>query len=84
MLKSLDQDSGTGLDDLPALILKTCAEELARPISLLVLRILATGIWPESWKTHWIAPLFRRAAAAGYRVGCSRGWQDKGPPLRAH
>ena len=29
---------------------------------MLVLRILVTGIWPDSWKIHWIAPLFKRAA----------------------
>ena len=61
-MNELDVDSGTGPDDLPARILKMCAAQLGRPIAILTTRIIATGVWPESWKLHWVAPLFKRAA----------------------
>ena len=62
VLKLLDPGSGTGPDELPARILKECAEELALPITILVMRILAHGKWPNIWRVHWIIPLYKRAA----------------------
>ena len=61
-MNALDTQSGTGPDELPATILKMCCEELKIAIALLTLRIIATGIWPDCWKVHWIAPLYKRAA----------------------
>ena len=43
ILKLLNATSGTGNDDLPSKILKECAEELAIPITILVIRIIAHG-----------------------------------------
>jgi hypothetical protein len=60
MLSKLREDSGTGPDLLPARILKKCFRELAKPVKLLALRILATGVWPELWLQHWIVPLYKR------------------------
>ena len=61
-LEGLRDDSGTGPDHLPARILKKCARQLAKPITILVIRILATGIWPDLWKDHWIVPLYKKGA----------------------
>ena len=60
VLSQLREDSGTGPDHLPARILKYCAKELAKPVRMLTLLILATGTWPEMWLQHWVAPLFKR------------------------
>ena len=60
VMSELNEDSGTGPDELPALILKRCADVLGKPVALLTLRTIATGEWPNYWKTHWIAPLFKR------------------------
>jgi hypothetical protein len=62
VLKLLVPGSGTRPDELPARILKECAEELALPITILVMRILAHGKWPNIWRVHWIIPLYKRAA----------------------
>ena len=62
ILKALREDSSTGPDQLAARLLRKCAAVLAVPIALLVRIILKHGIWPESWKLHWIHPLHKKAS----------------------
>ena len=62
VLSSLDENSGTGPDHLPSRILKHCRESLAYPILLLAMLILSSGEWPDDWRTHWIAPIFKKSA----------------------
>ena len=69
-LNALRVDSGTGPDSLPAKILKYCAAQLARPVAILVMKILIMGAWPDSWREHWVIPLFKKGstfAANNYR-----------------
>ena len=69
-LSALREDSGTGPDNLPARILKFCAAQLARPVAILAMRIIMTGIWPEPWRMHWVIPLFKKGStfsAENYR-----------------
>ena len=61
-LADLDEHSGTGPDLLPARILKYCAKQLAFPVLQLALLIWNSGEWPESWRVHWIAPIYKRGA----------------------
>ena len=56
----LKVSSGIGPDEVPARILRECSHELALPLTLLVIRILFLGVWPEIWKDHWIVPLHKR------------------------
>ena len=67
ILKALDEDSGTGPDLLPALILRRCADELALPITLLSRLCLNSGRWPLCWRRHWIHPLHKRKSKADPR-----------------
>ena len=62
VLSSLREDSGTGPDNLSTRILKQCAAELATPVWMLTLRILATGTWPDLWLVHWLVPLYKKKA----------------------
>ena len=41
---------------MPAPILKRCAEQLAKPLQIPLLRLLETAKWCESWCEHWIVP----------------------------
>ena len=61
-LKNLREDSATGPDLLPTRLLKTCAEELATPVTTVVQRILLEGEWPDTWREHWILPLYKKKA----------------------
>jgi len=60
VLTKLRADSGTGPDLLPARILKICAKVLARPVLLLTMCILSTGVWPDIWIQHWVTPLYKK------------------------
>ena len=51
-LAHLSDESSTGPDLVPARILKSCAEQLAKPLQILLLRLLETACWPESWREH--------------------------------
>ena len=52
-----------GADNLPARILKHCAKQLAMPIAILVMRILMMGVWPDTWRTHWVIPLYKKGSS---------------------
>ena len=70
VLKNLDEHSGTGPDRLPARILKSCASELALPVTLLARKLLVEGRWPSCWRTHWVHAIHNhksRADANNYR-----------------
>ena len=70
VLSKLREDSGTGPDLLPARILKNCATALARPVFLLTMCILSSGVWPQIWRQHWVAPLYKKKSVfqpANYR-----------------
>jgi hypothetical protein len=70
VLNSLDVDSGTWPDLLPARILKVCANVLAKPVHLLALCIISSGFWPTDWIHHWIVPLHKKKnkySPANYR-----------------
>ena len=45
-LANLSDESSTGPDLVPAHILKSCAEQLAKPLQILLLRLLETANWP--------------------------------------
>ena len=62
-LDSLREDSGTGPDTLPTKILKHCAAQLAMPVAILVMKIIMMGTWPDSWREHWIIPLFKKGSS---------------------
>ena len=64
LLAALDEHSGTGPDRLPARILKSCAAELALPVTLLARKLLAAGRWPSCWRTHWIHGIHKRKSRA--------------------
>ena len=80
VMSNLDGDSGTGPDLLPALILKKCAKVLSKPVAMLFLRIIATGNWPDSWKVHWVALLFKIVffevlALPKWKLSATIGWR---------
>ena len=61
-LANPSDDSSTGPDLVPARILISCAEQLAKPPQFLLLRLLETASWPESWREHWIVPIYKEKA----------------------
>ena len=67
LLQKLDVNSGTGPDLIPARILKTLADELALPVTLLARKLLKDGCWPACWREHWVHPIHKRKSKADAR-----------------
>ena len=64
ILKKIDVDKSTGPDQLPGRVLKACARELALPITMLAKQMLVQGVWPDCWRDHWLAPVYKKGAVA--------------------
>ena len=62
LLSHIDVNKATGPDGLPARILKELANELAIPITILCRRMLKEACWPERWREHIIAPLYKKGS----------------------
>ena len=69
-ISEIAADSACGPDGVPAVLLKSCATELAVPIALLWNESFRNGTVPEFYKQTFVSPLFKkgdRAKAANYR-----------------
>ena len=58
--RQLRVDQATGPDELPARILKNCASSLSRGATFLFRKMLSQGQWPDMWKYHRVAPLYKK------------------------
>ena len=60
VLKSLDASSAAGPDNLHPLLLRSCADSLAYPLSLIFSRSLRDHCLPAIWKTSTVIPIFKK------------------------
>ena len=60
LLQNLKTNMATGLDSIPAVLLKTGAEELAPVLTRLFQLSLDEGQTPKQWKEVWVTPTSRR------------------------
>ena len=59
-LGRLREDQATGIDGLPAKILRMCCRSLARYVTALIRMMLRGGRWPAVWKLHRVCPLYKK------------------------
>ena len=59
ILRSLDSTKATGVDGVPARILKVCADELSIPLTLIYNLSFSLGEVPLLWKKPNITPVFK-------------------------
>ena len=60
ILRNIDCNKAQGPDKIHGIILKTCANSLAWPLSILFQLIHNTGILPIEWKSANVVPVFRK------------------------
>ena len=60
ILRNIDCNKAQGPVNIHGVILKTCANSLALPLSILFQLIYNTGILPAEWKRANIVPVFKR------------------------
>jgi len=58
-LCKLKLSKATGLDEIPARVLKDAAPEIAKPIAYLINLTIFTGIIPQEWKEAKVTPIFK-------------------------
>ena len=70
LLRKLKSDKSPGPDNLHPRVLKECAAELARPLTLLFKTSMKDGTLPQAWKEANVTPIFKkgtRSDASNYR-----------------
>lgn len=63
-LKKVKRSKATGPDDLPAGMLKDCADYIAVPLRYIVNLSLKTSIVPSAWKEAKIIPIYKSGASS--------------------
>ena len=58
-LKGLKRKKSDGIDQIPACLLKDCANELAPPIACLINTILKTSKIPNGFKVGKVTPIYK-------------------------
>jgi hypothetical protein len=59
-LRGLDKTKSPGPDRITASVLKTCADVLCRPLSMLFGQSFDSGVLPSDWRTAIICPIFKK------------------------
>jgi hypothetical protein len=59
-LRGLDKTKSPGPDRITASVLKTCADILCRPLSMLFGQSFDSGVLPSDWRTTIICPIFKK------------------------
>ena len=70
LLKNLKTRKASGPDKIPAILLKTCAEELTPMLAFIFQQTLDQNTVPDDWKTALVTPVFKkgkRSEPANYR-----------------
>jgi hypothetical protein len=60
LLTSIDSTKATGPDELPGILLKTCAAELAPSLTKLFNLSLSSGLVPDLWKQANVIPVLKK------------------------
>ena len=59
-LKAIDPSSSPGVSNIPAKVLKYCADELGPPLQAIFTRFHVLRQLPHEWKSAIVTPLFKR------------------------
>ena len=62
-LNKLCKRKATGLDSVSARLLRECPDLISESLALIFNQSIATGIFPDEWKSARITPLFKKAGS---------------------
>ena len=60
LLNQLNQHKASGLDNIAAVFLKSCASELAKMLSFIIQQSLDKQTIPEDWRKALVTPAFKK------------------------
>ena len=58
-IKKLKKTKSTGLDNIPTVLLRDCADSLCSPLSYLINMSFSTGQFPTEWKKSKVSPIYK-------------------------
>ena len=58
-LRLLNTSTGTGLDGIPARLLKDAAPSISAPLTAIINLWISSAVLPEGWKYATVAPLYK-------------------------
>jgi len=61
-LLKLKEDKSPGPDGIHPIVLKSCAEAVADPLSRIYQEFFESGIIPNNWNTAIITPIFKKGS----------------------
>ena len=65
ILKNLNSNKAKRPDKIHGLVLKNCARNISKPLSLLFKKTYECGTIPEKWKTALIVPVHEKDSKSG-------------------
>ena len=60
LLTKWSKSKATGLNEIPARLIKECSDQIASSLCNIFNRSIASGIFPEEWKCSKVIPLFKK------------------------
>ncbi|XP_078377802.1 uncharacterized protein LOC144660957 [Oculina patagonica] len=60
LLNKLNKSKATGLDKIPARLIRDCADLICIPIRDIFNQSISLGIFPDDWKSARVTPLFKQ------------------------
>lgn len=63
-LKELNSNKAAGPDGIPPVVLKMCAESLAKPLRNLFVKLYSAGYVPSAWRTANVQPVPKKGSRA--------------------
>lgn len=59
LIESLQNDKAAGIDELNNVLIKIIKDEIASPLAIIFNQSILSGIFPDSWKTACIKPIYK-------------------------
>lgn len=56
----LKPSSSPGPDGIPSIVLKNCADSLAKPLCTIFNKSIASAVFPSCWKRSFLVPVFKK------------------------
>ena len=59
LLSGLDTSKATGIDNIPAKVLKDSVAIIAKPLCYIINKCLVSGVFPDKWKIARVSPIHK-------------------------
>ena len=68
ILSTLNPNKAMGPDKIHGLVLKNCAKNISKPLSILFFKSYYSGAIPDEWKAALVVPVHKKGAKSLYPI----------------